>query len=168
MKASSALTLFLASLALAAPGSNDAAADTLQKRTACANGKGFCVGPSCQDGTGATFQGSFPECKSKRDEAEEKRAEQLAKRKACAGGEGFCVGASCQDGTGGVFSGNSECSKRDIKRQNNSKNGGSDVIAQLQATFDRNNPDGVPANGSEDDLNGDGVINAFEEGAQAA
>lgn len=41
------------------------------------------------------------------------------------------------------------------------------VVAQLQSTFDRNNPNGTPANGSEDDLNGDGVINVFEEGAQA-
>ncbi|KAJ4392121.1 hypothetical protein N0V93_005743 [Gnomoniopsis smithogilvyi] len=44
---------------------------------------------------------------------------------------------------------------------------GSDIVAQLQSTFDRNNPNGTPANGSEDDLNGDGVINAFEAGAQA-
>ncbi|KAJ4418856.1 hypothetical protein N0V82_005302 [Gnomoniopsis sp. IMI 355080] len=45
---------------------------------------------------------------------------------------------------------------------------GSDIVAQLQSTFDRNNPNGTPANGSPDDLNGDGVINAFEAGAQAA
>lgn len=42
------------------------------------------------------------------------------------------------------------------------------IIEDLQATFDRNNPNGTPANGSEDDLNGDGVINAFEEGAQVS
>lgn len=45
---------------------------------------------------------------------------------------------------------------------------GKSIIEQLQATFDRNNPNGVPANGSPDDLNGDGVINAFEEGAQVS
>lgn len=163
MKTFSALALFLASLALAAPGRNTAGTDALEKRTACADGEGFCVGRSCQDGTGATFQGSFPECKGKRDGAGPGPGE-LAKRKACAGGKGFCVGPSCQDGTGGVFSGNAECRKREIKRQNK----GADVIAQLQASFDRNNPNGVPADGSEDDLNGDGVINAFEEGAQAA
>lgn len=48
------------------------------------------------------------------------------------------------------------------------KSKGADIIAQLQSTFDRNNPNGTPANGSPDDLNGDGVINAFEAGAQVA
>lgn len=53
--------------------------------------------------------------------------------------------------------------------QNNCGNGGdgASIIADLQATFDRDNPNGTPANGSPDDLNGDGVINAFEAGAQA-
>lgn len=46
---------------------------------------------------------------------------------------------------------------------------GSSIIAQLQSTFDRNNPNGTPTSaGDPDDLNGDGVINAFEAGAQAA
>ncbi|KAI1128639.1 hypothetical protein F5Y10DRAFT_240194 [Nemania abortiva] len=44
-----------------------------------------------------------------------------------------------------------------------------DIISQLQSTFDRNNPNGTPAApGDPDDLNGDGVINVFEAGAQAA
>ena len=58
----------------------------------------------------------------------------------------------------------------------NGRNGGGNggglsksVIEQLQATFDRNNPNGTPTNpGNPDDLNGDGVINVFEAGAQAA
>lgn len=44
----------------------------------------------------------------------------------------------------------------------------SSAIQQLQSNFDRDNPNGTPANGSEDDLNGDGVINIFEAGAQAS
>lgn len=44
----------------------------------------------------------------------------------------------------------------------------SGAIAQIQSNLDRDNPNGSPANGSEDDLNGDGVINLFEAGAQAA
>lgn len=53
--------------------------------------------------------------------------------------------------------------------KNDSGNDGdvSSAIQQLQSNFDRNNPNGTPANGSEDDLNGDGVINLFEAGAQA-
>jgi hypothetical protein len=44
-----------------------------------------------------------------------------------------------------------------------------DAIAALQASFDRNNPNGTPTNpGNPDDLNGDGVINLFEAGAQAS
>ncbi|KAI0487136.1 hypothetical protein F4859DRAFT_468316 [Xylaria cf. heliscus] len=44
-----------------------------------------------------------------------------------------------------------------------------DAIAQLQSAFDRNNPNGTPTNpGNPADLNGDGVINLFEAGAQAA
>lgn len=44
-----------------------------------------------------------------------------------------------------------------------------DAIDQLTQTFDRNNPNGTPVGpGNEDDLNGDGVINAFEAGAQAS
>ncbi|KAI0437130.1 hypothetical protein F4803DRAFT_539950 [Xylaria telfairii] len=44
-----------------------------------------------------------------------------------------------------------------------------DAIAQLQAAFDRNNPNGTPTSpGDPDDLNGDGVINLFEAGAQAS
>lgn len=46
---------------------------------------------------------------------------------------------------------------------------GSDIIAQLQSTFDRNNPNGTPTSANDpDDLNGDGVINVFEAGAQAS
>ncbi|KAH7078183.1 hypothetical protein BKA63DRAFT_593581, partial [Paraphoma chrysanthemicola] len=54
--------------------------------------------------------------------------------------------------------------------QNNCGNrgDGNSIIAELQATFDRDNPNGTPANGSPDDLNGDGVINVFEAGAQAS
>ncbi|KAI3342358.1 hypothetical protein F4824DRAFT_445860 [Ustulina deusta] len=44
-----------------------------------------------------------------------------------------------------------------------------DVISQLQSAFDRNNPNGTPTTpGDPDDLNGDGVINLFEAGAQAS
>ncbi|KAH9206625.1 hypothetical protein DL95DRAFT_69584 [Leptodontidium sp. 2 PMI_412] len=47
--------------------------------------------------------------------------------------------------------------------------GGSSIIQQLQGTFDRNNPNGTPTSaGDPDDLNGDGVINVFEAGAQAS
>ncbi|KAG4416543.1 hypothetical protein IFR04_010337 [Cadophora malorum] len=47
--------------------------------------------------------------------------------------------------------------------------GGASIIQQLQGTFDRNNPDGRPTSaGDPDDLNGDGVINVFEAGAQAS
>ncbi|KAH8780879.1 hypothetical protein F5883DRAFT_684933 [Diaporthe sp. PMI_573] len=54
--------------------------------------------------------------------------------------------------------------------KNNSGDDGdiTSAIQQLQSNFDRNNPNGTPANGSEDDLNGDGVINLFEAGAQAS
>lgn len=46
---------------------------------------------------------------------------------------------------------------------------GASIIAQLQGTFDRNNPNGTPTSaGDPDDLNGDGVINFFEAGAQAS
>lgn len=46
--------------------------------------------------------------------------------------------------------------------------GNSDTIVQLQEKFDRNNPNGTPAApGDPADLNGDGVINVFEAGAQA-
>ncbi|KAK7697056.1 hypothetical protein SLS64_013966 [Diaporthe eres] len=53
--------------------------------------------------------------------------------------------------------------------KNNSGDDGdvSSAIQQIQSNLDRNNPNGTPANGSEDDLNGDGVINLFEAGAQA-
>ena len=47
--------------------------------------------------------------------------------------------------------------------------GGASIIQQLQGTFDRNNPNGTPTSaGDPDDLNGDGVINVFEAGAQAS
>ncbi|KAH7408040.1 hypothetical protein BKA64DRAFT_640953 [Cadophora sp. MPI-SDFR-AT-0126] len=46
---------------------------------------------------------------------------------------------------------------------------GASIIQQLQGTFDRNNPNGTPTSaGDPDDLNGDGVINVFEAGAQAS
>lgn len=53
--------------------------------------------------------------------------------------------------------------------KNNSGDDGdiSSAIQQIQSNLDRDNPNGTPANGSEDDLNGDGVINLFEAGAQA-
>lgn len=53
--------------------------------------------------------------------------------------------------------------------KNNSGDNGdvSSAIQQIQSNLDRDNPNGTPANGSEDDLNGDGVINLFEAGAQA-
>ncbi|KAH9233236.1 hypothetical protein K456DRAFT_1777267, partial [Colletotrichum gloeosporioides 23] len=56
------------------------------------------------------------------------------------------------------------------QRQRRANGGqGSDLIAQLQSTFDRNNPNGTPAAaGDPADLNGDGVINVFEAGAQAS
>lgn len=51
----------------------------------------------------------------------------------------------------------------DVKRASAS------IIEQLQSTFDRDNPNGTPTSaGNPADLNGDGVINAFESGAQAA
>jgi hypothetical protein len=51
----------------------------------------------------------------------------------------------------------------------NTATSGSSIIAQLQGTFDRNNPNGTPTSaGNPDDLNGDGVINAFEAGAQVS
>lgn len=54
------------------------------------------------------------------------------------------------------------------KRAASDKASGSSIIEQLQATFDRNNPNGTPTSaGDPDDLNGDGVINVFEAGAQA-
>ncbi|KAI7779716.1 hypothetical protein LA080_000403 [Diaporthe eres] len=53
-------------------------------------------------------------------------------------------------------------------KDNSGDNGDvSSAIQQIQSNLDRNNPNGTPANGSEDDLNGDGVINLFEAGAQA-
>lgn len=43
------------------------------------------------------------------------------------------------------------------------------IVEQLQETFDRDNPNGTPTSaGDPDDLNGDGVINVFEAGAQAS
>ncbi|KAF6832252.1 hypothetical protein CMUS01_06992 [Colletotrichum musicola] len=53
---------------------------------------------------------------------------------------------------------------RQQARQRRANGGsGSDLIAQLQATFDRNNPNGTPTTaGDPDDLNGDGVINDDE------
>lgn len=58
----------------------------------------------------------------------------------------------------------------DVKvRAAGDKASGGSIIEQLQATFDRDNPNGTPTSaGDPDDLNGDGVINVFEEGAQAA
>ncbi|KAH8682819.1 hypothetical protein BGZ60DRAFT_524173 [Tricladium varicosporioides] len=46
--------------------------------------------------------------------------------------------------------------------------GAAGFVAAAQGAFDRNNPNGTPTNpGNPDDLNGDGVINIFEAGAQA-
>ncbi|KXH41907.1 hypothetical protein CSIM01_02743 [Colletotrichum simmondsii] len=54
-------------------------------------------------------------------------------------------------------------------KQGGNGGGGSSLIEQLQSTFDRNNPNGTPAApGDPADLNGDGVINVFEAGAQAS
>lgn len=66
------------------------------------------------------------------------------------------------DGVINVFEAGAQADKRANKDSDTSS-----VIQQLQSTFDRDNPNGTPANGSEDDLNGDGVINVFEAGAQA-
>ncbi|KAK1641023.1 hypothetical protein BDP81DRAFT_445999 [Colletotrichum phormii] len=58
---------------------------------------------------------------------------------------------------------------REPKQGGNGGGGGSSLIEQLQSTFDRNNPNGTPtAPGDPADLNGDGVINVFEAGAQAS
>ncbi|KXH66314.1 hypothetical protein CSAL01_06817 [Colletotrichum salicis] len=58
---------------------------------------------------------------------------------------------------------------REPKQGGNGGGGGSSLIEQLQSTFDRNNPNGTPAApGDPADLNGDGVINVFEAGAQAS
>ncbi|WYZ45294.1 hypothetical protein EsH8_VIII_000610 [Colletotrichum jinshuiense] len=55
------------------------------------------------------------------------------------------------------------------RAKKNAGNTGAGLIQQLQETFDRNNPNGTPAApGDPDDLNGDGVINVFEAGAQAS
>ncbi|KAL4409653.1 hypothetical protein CABS03_09492 [Colletotrichum abscissum] len=57
----------------------------------------------------------------------------------------------------------------EVSRSRERRAGGSELIQQLQSTFDRNNPNGTPAAaGDPDDLNGDGVINVFEAGAQAS
>ncbi|WQF80253.1 hypothetical protein CDEST_05267 [Colletotrichum destructivum] len=68
---------------------------------------------------------------------------------------------------------NEDQGNRPVNKNQRSKaaggNGGSNLIQQLQETFDRNNPNGTPAApGDPDDLNGDGVINVFEAGAQAS
>lgn len=43
------------------------------------------------------------------------------------------------------------------------------IVEQLQSSFNRDNPNGTPTEaGDPDDLNGDGVINFFEAGAQAS
>ncbi|OHE94328.1 hypothetical protein CORC01_10375 [Colletotrichum orchidophilum] len=60
---------------------------------------------------------------------------------------------------------------REPKQGGNGGGGGdgSSLLEQLQSTFDRNNPNGTPAApGDPADLNGDGVINVFEAGAQAS
>ncbi|KAJ4328057.1 hypothetical protein N0V84_001425 [Fusarium piperis] len=54
------------------------------------------------------------------------------------------------------------------KRSKEKRQPGNDIISQLQGTFNRDNPNGTPAApGDPADLNGDGVINFFEAGAQA-
>lgn len=67
------------------------------------------------------------------------------------------------DGVINLFEAGAQASRRANKDSDISS-----AIEQLQASFDRDNPNGTPANGSEDDLNGDGVINVFEAGAQAS
>lgn len=54
-----------------------------------------------------------------------------------------------------------------VKNSSGDNGDSSSAIQQIQSNLDRDNPNGTPANGSEDDLNGDGVINLFEAGAQA-
>lgn len=67
------------------------------------------------------------------------------------------------DGVINLFEAGAQASKRA-----NKNSGISSAIEQIQSNLDRDNPNGTPANGSEDDLNGDGVINLFEAGAQAS
>lgn len=55
------------------------------------------------------------------------------------------------------------------ENDNSASSDGAGTVAALQSAFDRNNPEGTPTNpGNKDDLNGDGVINLFEAGAQAS
>lgn len=54
-----------------------------------------------------------------------------------------------------------------VKNSSGDNSDVSSAVEQIQSNLDRNNPNGTPANGSADDLNGDGVINLFEAGAQA-
>ncbi|RSM09134.1 hypothetical protein CEP52_004253 [Fusarium oligoseptatum] len=69
------------------------------------------------------------------------------------------------DGVINVFEAGAQASKRSKEKRQT----GSDIISQLQGTFNRDNPNGTPAApGDPDDLNGDGVINFFEAGAQAS
>lgn len=66
------------------------------------------------------------------------------------------------DGVINLFEAGAQADKRANKNSDVSS-----AIQQIQSNLDRDNPNGTPANGSEDDLNGDGVINLFEAGAQA-
>ncbi|KAJ3532801.1 hypothetical protein NM208_g8273 [Fusarium decemcellulare] len=69
------------------------------------------------------------------------------------------------DGVINVFEAGAQAGKRSTEKRQS----GSDIISQLQETFDRDNPNGTPVGpGNEDDLNGDGVINPFEAGAQVS
>ncbi|RMJ04899.1 hypothetical protein BHE90_015306 [Fusarium euwallaceae] len=69
------------------------------------------------------------------------------------------------DGVINVFEAGAQASKRSKEKRQT----GSDIISQLQGAFNRDNPNGTPAApGDPDDLNGDGVINFFEAGAQAS
>ncbi|UPL03188.1 hypothetical protein LCI18_014122 [Fusarium solani-melongenae] len=68
------------------------------------------------------------------------------------------------DGVINLFEAGAQVSKRSKEKRQT----GNDIISQLQGTFNRDNPNGTPAApGDPADLNGDGVINFFEAGAQA-
>jgi hypothetical protein len=68
------------------------------------------------------------------------------------------------DGVINLFEAGAQVSKRSKEKRQT----GNDIISRLQGTFNRDNPNGTPAApGDPADLNGDGVINFFEAGAQA-
>ncbi|KAF2785920.1 hypothetical protein K505DRAFT_400598 [Melanomma pulvis-pyrius CBS 109.77] len=91
-----------------------------------------------------------------------KRQNGNGNRRACGGAKANAnVNANANANANGNANGNGNAAATNA-------NSGGTTIADLQNTFNRNNPNGTPTNpGNPDDLNGDGVINVFEAGAQA-